>query len=303
LEGLRQAAKQGIEALLARSGAGKALGVSGRGDALVLAYHNIRRDAAAPTGDRSLHLPFASFRAQLDLLAATHQVVPLARLFEPPDDPRPRVAITFDDAYNGAVTLGIPELVSRGLPATVFVTPAFLGGHSFWWDALAGRDGLPEPLRMQALEELQGKDGRVRQWASAGAHSIVEPPPDNRCASEADLAAIAAMSGVSLGSHTWSHPNLARLEGADLAEELTRPLAWLRERFSAVIPWVSYPYGRWSPAVAAAARAAGYRAGLRVDGGWYRVGRDDDFAIPRLNVPAGLSADGFALRLAGLFCQ
>lgn len=301
--GFKQAAKQGVEALLARSGAGRALGGSGRGDALVLAYHNIRRDDAAPAGDRSLHLPLGSFRAQLDLLVATSEVVPLARLFEPPKDRRPRVAITFDDAYHGAVTLGVPELVSRGLPATVFVTPAFLGGRSFWWDALAERDGLPETLRVQALEQLQGKDARVREWASASAHPITESAPDNCCASEAELAAVAGKGGLTLGSHTWSHPNLARLEGTDLADELTRPLAWLRERFGAVIPWVSYPYGRWSPAVAAAARAAGYRAGLRVDGGWYRTGRNDDFAIPRLNVPAGLSVDGFSLRLAGLFCQ
>lgn len=303
MEGLRQAAKQGVEALLARSGAGRALGRSGRGDALVLAYHNIRRDDATPAGDRSLHLPLARFRAQLDLLAATHEVVPLARLFDPPGGRRPRVAITFDDAYHGAVTLGIPEVVSRGLSATVFVTPAFLGGRSFWWDALAERDGLPEALRVQALEQLQGKDARVRAWASAGAHAVVEPSPDNCCASEADLTTIVGMEGITLGSHTWTHPNLARLEAADLADELTRPLAWLRERFGPVIPWVSYPYGRWSPAVTAAARAAGYRAGLRVDGGWYRMGRDDDFAIPRLNVPAGLSVDGFSLRLAGLFCQ
>jgi hypothetical protein len=33
--------------------------------------------------------------------------------------------------------LGIPELVRRGLPATVFVAPALLDQRAFWWDRLA----------------------------------------------------------------------------------------------------------------------------------------------------------------------
>ena len=301
--GLRQAAKAGLETILARSGVARAFGGSLRGEVLILAYHNIRRDAATVSGDRSLHLPLSSFRDHLDRLSGSHDVVPLAEVFDAPRGDRPRVAITFDDAYVGAVTLGIPELVSRGLPATIFVAPHFLGGQSFWWDAIADSEGLTENVRMRALEELRGQDGPIRDWAIASHRTIVEPAPDNRCVTEAVLSEVASAPGITLGSHTWSHPNLARLDGAELAGEFTRPLAWLGERFTSVIPWVSYPYGRWSPMVAAAARAAGYRAGLRVDGGWYRPGRDDDFAIPRLNVPAGLSADGFALRLAGLFCQ
>ena len=88
-----------------------------------------------------------------------------------------------------------------------------------------------------------------------------------------------------------------------MTEELDRPLAWLRERFERVIPWLSYPYGRWSDSVAAAARRAGYRAALRVDGGWYRGGVGDLYSVPRLNVPAGVSGNGFSLRLGGLFCR
>ncbi|MEO8139166.1 MAG: polysaccharide deacetylase family protein [Gemmatimonadota bacterium] len=300
---MRQAAKAGLEAFLARSGAARAFGGSRRGEVLILAYHNIRGDDATPSGDRSLHLPLRSFRGQLDRLTGNHDVIPLTEVFDAPRSDRPRVAITFDDAYVGAVTLGIPELVSRGLPATIFVAPHFLGGQSFWWDAIADSEGLTEPVRMRALEELRGEDRRIRDWATANHRTIVEPALDSRCVSEAVLTDVASAPGITLGSHTWSHPNLARLDGAELAEEFTRPLAWLKERFTSVVPWVSYPYGRWSPLVATAAQAAGYRAGLRVDGGWYRPGRDADFAIPRLNVPAGLSADGFALRLAGLFCQ
>jgi peptidoglycan/xylan/chitin deacetylase (PgdA/CDA1 family) len=278
--------------------------LGGRPDGvLVLAYHNIRPDDAPSAGDRPLHLSLSSFRDQLDRLSRSFEVIPLEQLLEPSRNRRPRAVITFDDAYQGAMTLGVPELAARGLSATVFVTPAFLGGRSFWWDALAGAAGLAEAVRGRALEELRGEDDRIRSWAMASGQATGEPPGDCRGATEDELSVVAASPGITLGSHTWSHPNLARLEPTRLADELERPLVWLRERFERVIPWLSYPYGRWSDSVAAATRRAGYRAALRVDGGWYRGGEGDLFSLPRLNVPAGISGDGFSLRLAGLFCR
>lgn len=270
---------------------------------LILAYHNIRRDGAEPAGDRSLHLPLGAFRQQLDLLARDCEVISLPQALAPGNG-RPRVAITFDDAYRGALRLGVPELVSRGLPATIFVAPGLLGGRTFWWDVLAGPEGLPEAVRTQSLEALRGQDAAVREWAGRQQLALAEPPEDCRGAEESELAAAASAPGITLGCHTWSHPNLARLAHEELAGELARPLQWLRQRYGErVLPWISYPYGRWSPPVAEAARVAGFVAGLRVEGGWHRCGAPDRFGIPRLNVPAGLSGNGFRLRLAGLFCR
>ncbi|HEX5635142.1 MAG TPA: hypothetical protein VFX50_17985, partial [Gemmatimonadales bacterium] len=120
---------------------------------LVLAYHNIVPDDAPPTGDRSLHLPLARFRAQLAQLARTHEVVSLDDLGAPPRGPRPRAAITFDDAYAGALALGLDAVAEHGMPATIFVAPALLGRERTWWDALAVPGaGLAEPARRHALD-------------------------------------------------------------------------------------------------------------------------------------------------------
>src|SRR2546423_5455975 len=86
---------------------------------LILAYHNVVPDEQPIFGDRSLHLRRSDFAAQLDALRETHDVVPLPAVLLPSHGPRPRAAITFDDAYAGAVTLGVAEVVARGLPATV----------------------------------------------------------------------------------------------------------------------------------------------------------------------------------------
>src|SRR5437773_10948486 len=108
-------------------------------------------------------------------------------------------------------------------------------------------------------------------------------------ASEEELQSALRHPGITLASHTWSHPNLARLPAAHLAEELTRPLDWLRQVFSSVIPWLTYPYGFATPAVAAAAAATGYRSGQCMESGWFSPDRVIAYTVPRLNVRSSMS--------------
>ena len=277
-----------------------------RNRTLVLAYHNVVPDAIDGLGDRSLHLRRADFAAQLDALLDTHDVVPLADLLGARTHARrPCAAITFDDAYSGAVTLGVDEVVDRGLPATIFVAPAFVGGGSFWWDALSDpRLGLRPDVRARALTDLRGSDAAVRRWAvEAGIAGAEEVHPLARVATAADILAAASRPGITVGSHSWSHPNLTCLPPDELMDELSKPLAWLRERLPEPLPWLTYPYGAFNADVAAAAARAGYEGALAISGGWVRTPPSDRFAIPRVNIPAGISVAGFQLRAAGFLCR
>ncbi len=215
---------------------------------------------------------------------------------------RLRVAITFDDAYQGAVTYGIAAVTEAGLAATVFVSPSFLDGRGFWWDALVGDDGqLREEDRADALCKGRGLDVEVRARAQDQGKVLVVPDVHARGATEVSLGEVARLPGITLGAHTWSHPNLTRLTQAELMPEMKRPLAWLRDRYASTRPWLSYPYGLSSPTIESAAAMAGYTAGLCVTGGHMKVAPGNLFALPRLNVPAGLSAKGLELRLSGFF--
>jgi peptidoglycan/xylan/chitin deacetylase (PgdA/CDA1 family) len=202
------------------------------------------------------------------------------------------------------VTAGVEALARRGFPATIFVPPAFVGGASFWWDALAGKaGGLPAPIRAFALDTLRGEDRRIREWAGEQGLPVAEVPDHARAASEPELIAAAERPGLTIGSHSWSHPNLARLTGVELGQELVRSRDWLAARFShRFIPWLSFPYGAYAEDAIRATEAAGYRGALRIDGGRLPIGTPP-YAVPRLNVPAGLSLEGFSLRLAGLPLQ
>jgi peptidoglycan/xylan/chitin deacetylase (PgdA/CDA1 family) len=271
-----------------------------RNRGIVLMYHNIVPSDVDPTGDLSLHLSQPEFAAQLELFARHFNVVSLIDLIDdrPSNSGRPRIAITFDDAYMGALTVGIQELVSRGMPATIFVPPGLLGRQT-WWDLVASRSEgeIPSDERRDLLVSLGGREATI--LASVLPQAEIKPRPDSlRVATLAELGTAAATTGISIGSHTWTHPNLAALHASELEGELARPFEWLRDRFPSFIPVVSYPYGLSSDAVEKAASKAGYRAGLRADGGWLRREKlARPFALPRFNIPANLSLDGLWARL------
>jgi peptidoglycan/xylan/chitin deacetylase (PgdA/CDA1 family) len=273
-----------------------------RGKKLILAYHGIVPEGAPPAGERALFVGQREFGQQLDAIASVADVVPLDKL-DQGSGARPRVAITFDDAYRGAVREGVRELVARRLPATIFVAPGLLNDHVFWWDRLAeGRSSLDDGIRNHALTRLRGDDDLVRVWAE----KIRLPSSDRlpayaQSATQAELHDALRHPGITVGSHSWSHANLAVLPPRELALEVERSLAWLQRTFGEkAIPWLAYPYGLDSDAAHKLAATAGYLGGVRISGGWHRAADVSPFARPRLNIPAGLSVDGFRARLLGV---
>jgi peptidoglycan/xylan/chitin deacetylase (PgdA/CDA1 family) len=292
------------EQTLIRLGVNRIAHRAHRSDTVILAYHNIVPSGKTPWGDSSLHLQQAKFAAQLDALVRSHDVVSLDALFDKRSESltRPRAIITFDDAYAGAITAGVSELVKRGLPATIFVAPALLGKLQ-WWDILAsGTCGvLPVPARRYALDTLAGKGELILQWAGVSIEEddleVLRP----RIGTEAQVMAAASLPGISLGSHTWSHPNLTALTPEELNSELSRALKWIIAHSNRTLVWLAYPYGLYNDDVARAAANLGYVGALRIDGGLVSSLHPlVPTALPRINIPAGISQEGFRLRLVGL---
>lgn len=264
----------------------------------ILAYHNVVPDDLAPSGDRSLHLRLADFRAQLDMLQEHYELVGLGDLGRESAG-RPRAAITFDDAYRGAVTIGLDEVRARGLPATIFVCPGRLGGDAFWWDRLAEGAGLPSHLRAHVLEELEGREDLVTEQIprQPGQRAL----PRTLLPATVDELRAALGDRVTVASHTWSHPNLARVGADTRRSEMNLAREWLlTSRLPGVLlGHLSFPYGLWSAEVRADAEALGYSWMYRVDGGLAAIGAGAiPRVVPRMNVPAGLSLRGFELLLA-----
>jgi peptidoglycan/xylan/chitin deacetylase (PgdA/CDA1 family) len=302
---MRKYLKRVAELGLVRSGLAR-IGRSGGGrKAVILAYHNVVPSGHPRLGDSSLHLPVDEFRNQLDLLDQCFDLVPLRRILAgEPGEGRPLAAITFDDSYRGTVDIGIPELLGRGLPATVFVPPGLLGASAFWWDVIsdAKLGGIRPAVRDFALRELGGRQSAILEWASSQG-LIGGPLPElYRPVGEEEARELARLPGISLGSHTWSHVNLSRVPPEEAQAELNRSLEWLEgtPSFERV---VSYPYGAWDPGLTPSMQRAGFHFGLLIQGGLTPVSsvRSTVFSVPRLNIPRGLSAEGFLVRVSGVW--
>jgi len=265
------------------------------GDRLVLAYHNIVPAGLPARGDASLHLPIDRFEAQLKYLRREADVVALDDLLLTQGSKARLVAITFDDAYATALTLGVSACVSQDLPCTVFVAPALLGRIPVW-DVMAERRQWTDGDRQRFLWEQRG----VNMPESVLDDQLGSLPSTLRIATEADVLAVCSHAGVSVGNHSMHHANLGALSTAEAQHELKAASDWLASRFSISSTVVAYPYGIAPRDPAGAVRGTMLEHGLVVSGGWLRRGQEvSALTVPRWNVPAGITARGFQLRLRG----
>lgn len=298
---MRTLIKRPIERALSSAWVGSVTRQRVRGKRLILAYHGVIPDGERVAGERSLFITQREFAAHLDLLSEIADVAPLDRLDEDGNG-RPRVAITIDDAYLGAVRQGVDELARRSLPATIFVAPGRLGGHVFWWDALSSERGEMDPaLRTFALSSLAGSDEKVRSWAAAAALPKSDDLPEYaRSATREDLRVAVRKPGITLGSHSLTHRNLSRLDIQEVMSEVGRSRLTLKAEFGArAIDWLAYPYGLDSVAAQQAVAASSYKGAVLISGGWHNPARTPAFARPRLNIPAGLSVERLRIHVLG----
>ena len=130
--------------------------------------------------------------------------------------------------------------------------------------ALTFDDG-PGPGTQRILNALDTVNGRATFFMLG-----------NRMDQYASLARKVARQGSEVATHSWSHPNLAKLEGAQLNRELSRSLDAI-ERATGVRPKVLRPpYGSVNQAVQDASRKQGLRiANWNIDPEDWRV-RDAD---------------------------
>lgn len=299
--------KHWIEELLCGSGV-TALGrfLAGR-RILVLAYHNVIPDFEEVVGEESLHLAVSDFVEHLDLLASATEVISVADVLGRDIEKTgryPCVAITFDDAYRGVVRFAIPELAKRELPATIFVSPGLLGDHTFWWDGLASSFEGDEwqEFRESALREHQGKGVRIKRAAERVGRKQKNIPRNQRSATEEELQSGVTEPGITVASHSWTHPNLPLLTDSNLEEEIYRPAKWLSERFEdSFLPVFAFPYGLSNSVTCGAVHKAGYDGAFTTNGRWLSHSRPrmKRYDLPRYVVPKGLSAQGFELRISG----
>jgi peptidoglycan/xylan/chitin deacetylase (PgdA/CDA1 family) len=177
--------------------------VTGPSFLAILLFHRVT-DAIPEDG---LTVSIRRFRAICRMLRRSFHVVPLAeavRLARAGGPvPRRTVAITFDDSYRDNLDAA-QVLAEHGLPACFFVPTGFVGTELVCdWDR-----------HLPRLPHLTWADVRAM----------------------ADL-------GHEIGSHTVSHPNMARVDLEQARRELVDSREALEDQLGRPVRWFAYPFG------------------------------------------------------------
>lgn len=213
-----------------------------------------------------------NFEAQMHYLAKNYDCLSLedfadiARVGRP--TPRRSVVITFDDGYRDNYVSAFPALLKYGLPATFFVSSDPIGTDELLWP-----DRVSAVLNMAGSREIEaGLAGPLRcdlRSDAIGAHLAIHTqlkllPVAEREATIArlagalnvDLGAIRYASmlswdeiremdeaGMSIGSHTRSHPVLSRLPVEEIERELRESKETIERQLGHTVRTFAYPCG------------------------------------------------------------
>jgi peptidoglycan/xylan/chitin deacetylase (PgdA/CDA1 family) len=219
-----------------------------RSRSLFLCYHSV-----ADEGPRYLTVRAELFERQLATLARrglrTGGLDDLAAAAA--GTARERLAfLTFDDGFVDNHDTVLPMLRAHGARAFCFVLPPLVdsGGPLAWPEVADWQREFPRTMRSVTWDMV----GEMRE------------------------------GGFEIGSHTLTHPHLPALDGERLREELSESRRRVIERLGSC-DTIAYPFGEWTPAVAAAAADCGYRFAFTLP--TTRGQRHADrLTIPRINV-------------------
>lgn len=180
--------------------------------------------------------------------------------------PAPTAFLTFDDGFRDNHETVLPLLREYGFPAFVFVLPPLVdeAGPLAWPEVVADQQRFPATMRSVDWQMV----GEMKE------------------------------GGFEVGSHTLTHHHLPDLTGEALREELWESRARVKERLGSCTT-LAYPFGEWSPEVAAAAADCGYAFAFSLPHNHGQRGASAQ-TIPRINVDYRDDESRFARKLSPL---
>jgi len=214
--------------------------------AAILMYHIVDRPQSAQ--EAKYCCPPQVFEEHVRYIAESGRAVGLPELIAALQGegncPSDAVAITFDDGFAATFENAMPVLERYRMPTTMFLVSNRIGGHNDWMTS----NGFPRRELMTREQVLSMRD-----------------------------------AGVTLGSHTRSHPRLTEVDSARLGDEIAGSKADLEDLLGQEVGYFAYPFGLFDEAGRACVEGAGYRAACSTRSGFNsaQVGR---FELRRVEV-------------------
>ncbi|MFN7966218.1 MAG: polysaccharide pyruvyl transferase family protein [Acidobacteriota bacterium] len=209
---------------------------------VVLNYHRVHPSVGEDP--YQLAITPALFESHLRHLCQQYRVVSAEEFLHgaPTSDPRPRVLLTFDDAYRDFYLHAWPILRKHRVPAVLFVPTGHVGPKTpFWWEVLvaAGRSGLQEPYKKLPPEQRNAAlDALLEEFLAQTRRRL----SDLSC-NWAMLREIAADGLVEMGAHTQFHSSLGALDRLHAQQEIEGSLNDLERELGRRPRLFAFPHG------------------------------------------------------------
>jgi peptidoglycan/xylan/chitin deacetylase (PgdA/CDA1 family) len=301
------------------------------GSIAIVMYHGVTPKRLPVFNWCQLHLP--DFEQQIEFLARQYTILPLSevidRMTRRAPLPRNPVALTFDDGFRNVLTTAYPVLKRHQAPATVFPVTGFIGTRQPAWperlyhavattaqqEVALGNRALVLTSSIERAAAYRALAARLKTLPNdqkdaelAKLHEQLEVsaevPSDSPLATLdwPEIAQLERTGLIEFGSHTHSHPILARCAPEAQYDELLRSHDILREHLGRC-DLLAYPNGSRADFTADTQRFAaevGYSAALGTEPGLNRHRSGDLYALRRINVGADTTLHDFEIQMAGL---
>jgi peptidoglycan/xylan/chitin deacetylase (PgdA/CDA1 family) len=214
--------------------------------ALILMYHIVDTPRSRQE-NKYCCLP-RRFAEQMAWLGRTHHPVNLDSLLAGLDGreelPENAVAVTFDDGFNKTFEHALPILTRHRIPATMFIVADRIGRDNDWMQ----RRGRP---RRQLMDAVQIRDMQA--------------------------------AGITIGSHTLTHPQLPECTPEVMHTELADSKARLEDVISRPVTHFAYPFGLYDDKARQLVEECGYLSACSTRSGFNNE-KTDRYELRRIEV-------------------
>lgn len=287
---------------------------------VILRYHSVQDSPelfSNSIGDGIVHRKSA-FKEQMEIVARCFTPITLDDILlfikNGKGIPRKAVAVTFDDGFVDNYEIAAPILDSLGFRAAFYVTVGSVETRKPPWFYRLRRAFFTTRRR----DWLDSKEGQVWKLDNQEGKNAAFMFACEQCArltsdtQELNLKRIEDVLGVDpphkadnvmmnweqikqlhkaghiIGSHTLTHPNLARIEETDLRGELNVSKQIIEDKLGTSIIHFSYPSPilepHWTEATIKATREAGYQTAVTCTPGSVRI-NTNPLSLNRIWVP------------------